>query len=98
MGPLVGGFPLGLGLVSLRALLRIIIGVRKALTCEHVRSLKKEQGLVGNRSSCPAILPLYVLEHVYVLGDSLDLEMVALHFVIQLEVEGVPAGAPCLEV
>ena len=43
---------------------------------------KKEQGLVGDCSSRPDGLPLRVLEHVYVLGDSLDLEVVALHFVL----------------
>ena len=54
---------------------------------------------MGYRSSFPAGLPLRVLEHVNVLGVSLDLEVVALHFVMQRqEVEGVPAGAPRLEV
>ena len=60
---------------------------------------KNEQGLVGYCSSCPTGLPLGVLEHVNVLGDSPDLKVVALHFVMQLkEPEGVPAGAPRLEV
>ena len=44
---------------------------------------KNEQGLVGYCSSCPTGLPLGVLEHVNVLGDSLDLEVLALHFVMQ---------------
>ena len=39
-----------------------------------------------------------VLEHVNVLEDALDLEVVALYFIMQhQEVEGVPAGTPCLE-
>ena len=39
------------------------------------------------------------LEHVYVLGDSLDLKVVALHFVMhRQEVKGVPDSAPHLEV
>ena len=42
---------------------------------------------------------LGILDHVDILGDSLDLEVVALHFVMQRqEVEGVPAGATRLEV
>ena len=95
MGPLVGGFPLGPCIVSLRALFLIIIGARKALTCEHGRARKKEQGLVGYCSSFPAGLPLGVLEHVNVLGDSLDLEVLALNFVMQLqEAEDVPDGSP----
>ena len=69
------------------------------LTCEHVRARKKDQGLVGDRFFCPAGLPLRVLEHVNVLGDSLNLEVVALHFVMQhQEVKGVPDDAPHLEV
>ena len=40
-----------------------------------------------------------VLEHVDILGDSLELEVVALHFVMQRqEAKSVPAGAPRLEV
>ena len=40
-----------------------------------------------------------VLEHVYVLGDALDLEVVALYFVMKSqEIEGVPAVAPRLKV
>ena len=61
--------------------------------------MEKEQGLVGDCSSRPAGLPLGILEHVYVLGDSLNLEVITLHFFMQrLEVEGMPAGAPRLEV
>ena len=42
---------------------------------------------------------LGILDHVDILGDSLDLEVVALHFVMQRqEVEGITAGAPRLEV
>ena len=60
---------------------------------------EKAKGLIRNRSSRPSGLPLGVLEHVDILGDSLDLEVVALHFVMQRQyVEGVPAGAPRLEV
>ena len=40
-----------------------------------------------------------VLEHVNVLGDALDFEVVALHFIMQHQlVEGVLAGSPCFEV
>ena len=42
---------------------------------------------------------LGVLEHIYILGDSLNLEVIALHFVMQRQkVEGVPACAFCLYV
>ena len=44
---------------------------------------KKEQCLVSYRSSRPSDLPLGILEHVNLLGDSLNLEVVALHFVMQ---------------
>ena len=44
-------------------------------------------------------LLLGVLKHIYILGDALDLEVIALHFVVHREnVEGVTARAPCLEV
>ena len=44
-------------------------------------------------------MPLCVLEHIDILEDDLDLEVVALHFVMQRqEVEGITAGAPHLEV
>ena len=40
-----------------------------------------------------------VLKHVYVLGDALDLELIALYLVVQRhKVEGVKARAPRLEV
>ena len=40
-----------------------------------------------------------VLEHIDILGDALDLEVVALHFVMQRqEIDGVPASAPRLKV
>ena len=39
-----------------------------------------------------------VLEHINILGDVLDLEVIALHFIMQLqEVEGVLARAPRLD-
>ena len=99
MVPLVCCFPLGPGLVPLRALFPIIIYARKALTCEHGRTCKKEQGSVGDCSTRPSGFPLHVLEHVYLIGDALNLKVVALHFIMQRqEVEGVPAGAPHLEV
>ena len=44
-------------------------------------------------------MSLCVLEHVNVLLDDLDLEVVTLRFIMQLqEVEGVPDGATRLEV
>ena len=43
-------------------------------------------------------LPLGVLNYINIIGDSLDLEVVALHFIMQdQEFEGVPACAPRLE-
>ena len=40
-----------------------------------------------------------VLEHIDILRDSLDLEVIALHFIMKRqEVEGVPALSPRLEV
>ena len=63
------------------------------------RGGEKQEGIVGNGASRPAGLPLGVLEHMNILGDALDLQMIALHFVMQRkEVKGMPAGAPCLEV
>ena len=44
-------------------------------------------------------LPLGILEHINIIGDALNLKVVSLHFFMQRqEVEGVPAGAPCLQV
>ena len=46
-------------------------------------------------SSRLAGLPLGVFEHIIILGDALNLKVVALHLVVQRqEVEGVHAGAP----
>ena len=42
---------------------------------------------------------LGILDNIYILGDSLDLELIALYFVVQRQkVEGVTARAPRLEV
>ena len=42
---------------------------------------------------------LGVLKHIYILRDSLDLEVIALHIVMQNQkVEGVPARSTRLEV
>ena len=42
---------------------------------------------------------LGVLKHIFILGDSLDLEVIALHFFMQRQkVKGVMARAPRLEV
>ena len=69
----------------------------EALTCEHCRQGEEQEGFVRYGASCPAGLPLGGLEHVNVLGDALDLQMIALHFIMQCkEVKGVLAGAPCL--
>ena len=44
-------------------------------------------------------LLLGILKHIYILGDALELEVIALHFVVQRQkVEGVTARAPRLEV
>ena len=46
----------------------------------------------------PCLL-LGVLEHIYILGDALDIEVIVLHFVVQCQkVEGVTNRAPRLEV
>ena len=82
VGLLVDRLPLRPGLVPFRALFPIIIGARKSLTCEQRRTGKYYQGLFGNCLPCPAGLPLRVLDNVYVLGDALDLEVVALHFIM----------------
>ena len=59
---------------------------------------KKDQGLVGYFSSRPSGLSLCVLEHINILGDSFNLELIALHFVMQhQEVKGVPSRAPRLD-
>ena len=43
-------------------------------------------------------MPLGVLEHINILRDAIDLQMIALHFVMQRkEVKGVPDGTPCLK-
>ena len=45
-----------------------------------------------------ALLALGVLEHIYILGDVLDLEVIALHFVVQRQkVEGGTSRVPRLE-
>ena len=43
-------------------------------------------------------MPLCVLEHINIIGDALNLEVIALHFIIKSqEVEGIPSCAPFLE-
>ena len=50
----------------------------------------------NSRSVSPCLL-LGVLEHIYILGDALDLEVIALQFIAQRQkVEGVTARAPHL--
>ena len=76
----------------------IVICAWEALASKNSGTREEEEGFVCDCSSCPNGLPLGILEHIDILGDSLDLEVVALHlFMKRQEVEGVPAGAPRLE-
>ena len=99
VGLLVSKLPRRPCLVDLRPVFSGIVCPGEALTCEHSRRGEEEECFVGDGASRPAGLPLGVLEHVYVLGDALDLQMIALHFIMQRkEVQGVSDGAPRLEV
>ena len=99
VGLLVSKFPRHPRLVWFRPVPPGIVGPREPLTCEHRRGGEEQEGIVGNGASRPAGLPLGVLENINILGDALDLQMIALHFVMQRkEVKGVPDGAPCLKV
>ena len=95
VGLLVGHLPLEPCLVSFRALLPIIISARKLLCCEHHGGEKKEQGFVGDYLPRSAGFPLGVLEHINILGDYLELKVIAMHFIMQKqEVKGLPDRAP----
>ena len=97
VGLLVSKLPRRPRLVSFRPVLPGIVCLGEALTCEHRCQGEEQEGFVRYGASRPSGLPLGVLEHVYVLGDALDLQMIALHFIIQrMDVKGVPACAPCL--
>ena len=51
------------------------------------------------QAGCPAGVLLGVLEHINILGDALNLQMIAMHRIVhRKEVKGVPDSAPCLEV
>ena len=99
MGLLVSQFPRGLRLVSLGLVFPVVICSWEALVSQHWRAGEKEEGVVRDGTDRSAGLPLGVLEHINILGDDLNLKMVALHLVVQRqEVEGVPAGAPYFQV
>ena len=96
---LISKFPRRPRLVWFRPVLPGIVGPGEPLICEHRRGGEKQEGIVVNGASHPTGLPLGVLKHINTLGDALDLQMIALHFVMQREeVKGVSAGAPCLKV
>ena len=98
MGLLVGHLPLHPGLVPFRALFPIVVSARKSLYCEHLRGGKRSKVFFGDCLPHSSGLPLGVLKHINILGDALDLEVIALHFIMQRqEVEGVPACEPRLE-
>ena len=98
MSTLVGGLSFRPCFIALCALFPISVCAREALASNHSGTRNEEEGLVWDRSSRPDGFPLGILEHIDILGYSLDLEVVALHLVMQRqEFKGVPAGSPRLE-
>ena len=99
VGLLVSKFPHGPRLFTLGPVFPVVILPGEALAGQHRRAGEKEEGVFCDGASRPAGLPLGILEHINILRDALNLKMVALHLVVQRqEFEGVPAGAPCLQV
>ena len=92
---IVSKLPRGPRLLVLGPVFPVFICPGEPLAGQHRRAGKKEEGVICDGAARPADLPLGVLEHNNILGDALNLKMVALHLVVQRqEVEGVLAGAP----
>ena len=97
VGLLVSKFPRGACLFALGPVFPVFICPGGPLADQHRRAGEKEEGVIFDGMARPDGLPLGVHEHINILRDALNLKMVALHLVVQRkEVEGVPAGAPCL--
>ena len=82
VGLLASKFPRGPRLVALDLVLSVFICTGETFAGQHRRAGEKEEGVICDGVSCPAGLPLGVLEHINILGDSLNFKMVALHLVV----------------
>ena len=83
VGLLISKFPRRPRLVALSPVLPDVVGLGEPLVGQYCRSGENEEGFICDGAPRPAGLPLGVLNHINILGDTLDLKMVALHLVVQ---------------
>ena len=99
MRPLVTCLTVGPGFLVLGSILPVVIGPWVSLSCEHHRDREEEERFIENCLAGSPRLLLCILEHINILGDTLYLEVIALHLIMQLqEVKGMENCAPHLEV
>ena len=97
--PLGTGLPVGSGFLVLVSILPFIFGTWGLLSYEHFRDRKEEESFVGNCSSGLPLLLMCILENIDIIGDPLYIEVISLHFIMQLqEVDGMATCAPRFEV
>ena len=96
---LVRHHPFGPRFVSLSAIFPVIICPREYFHGEHHGRREEKDFFICNCSAGLPRLLLGVLEHIDILRDSLNFEVVALNFVVQIQkFEGVMTRALHLKV
>ena len=96
---LVGRLPFDPSFVGLGAILLVAVRPQKLFRCEHHCRCEEKERFVSDRAAGSPRLRLGVLEHIDILGDALNFEVIALHLIMQChKVEAVTTCASCLEV
>ena len=91
--------PVSRGFFILGSISPVFVGAGVGNGCEHCHYHKEEERFTRDCSAGSPCLFLCILEHIYILGDPLYFDVIALHFIMQCqEVEGVATIAPRLEV
>ena len=99
LAPFVRRLPFGPRFVGLSAIFPVAVCPRQYFRGENRSRHEEKESFVCNRSIGSPRLLLGVLEHIYILGDSLNFEVVALHFVVQRhKAKGVMTHAYLLKV
>ena len=96
---LVGRLPFDPSVVDLGAILSVVVFLRKYFRGEHCGRCEEKECFFRDFLAGSPHLLLYILEHIGILGDALDFELVAPHFIMQRQkVEGVTTRASRLKV
>ena len=85
MRSLLGYLPVGPCFIGLSPIFPVAICSWVSFRGDHFRTGKEEECFVGDFAAGSPRLLLCILEHIYILGDPLYFELVALHFIMQIQ-------------